>query len=400
MRFPIYLDCHSTTPVDPSVLEAMLPYLGADFGNASSKSHCFGWKAEAGVEKGREKVAKLLGCSSREIVFTSGATESNNFVLAGVAEKYGAQGKHLITTQIEHKCVLATAQRLEKKGFSVTYLPVDATGKVRVSDVEKAIRPDTILISVMMANNETGTIQPVAEIGALARSRNVLFHTDAAQAVGKIPIDVNAMKIDMLSLSAHKFYGPKGVGAVYVRRRDPRVELEPLFYGGGQENGFRSGTLNVPGIVGMGRAAEICLEKMPSEVARLSFLRDKLLNGLESQLGAVHLNGHPTDRLPGSLNVSFPFVESDSLVANLKNIAISSTSACMSAASVPSYVLAAMGLPNDRIHGSVRFGLGRFTTDEEIVYTVDTVSQCVRGLQKTSPLYQLQGQNPQPSAHK
>ena len=392
MKFPIYLDCHSTTPVDPAVLEAMLPYLSTDFGNASSKSHCFGWKAEAGVEKAREKVAKLLGCSSREIVFTSGATESNNFVLAGVAEKYEGKGRHIITSQIEHKCVLATAQRLERKGFSVTYLPVDETGKVRIDDVKKAIRPDTILISVMMANNETGTIQPVGEIGEIARANNVLFHTDAAQAVGKIPIDVNAMKIDMLSLSAHKFYGPKGMGAVYVRRRDPRVEIEPLIYGGGQENGFRSGTLNVPGIAGMGKAAEICQEKMASEVARLSYLRDKLLSGLQSQLGKVFLNGHPTDRLPGSLNVSFPFVESDSLVANLKNIAISSTSACMSAAAIPSYVLAAMGIENDRIHGSVRFGLGRFTTDEEIVYTIDTVSQCVRSLQRTSPLYQLQEQ--------
>jgi cysteine desulfurase len=395
MKFPIYLDCHSTTPVDPLVLEAMLPYLSQDFGNASSKSHCFGWKAEAGVEKARERVAKLLGCSSREIVFTSGATESNNLVLSGIAERYASQGKHLITTQIEHKCILATAQRLEKKGFSVTYLPVDETGKVRLTDVEKAIRPDTVLISVMMANNETGTIQPVAEIGALARSRNVFFHTDAAQAVGKIPIDVNALKIDMLSLSAHKFYGPKGVGAVYVRRKDPRVELEPLIYGGGQENGFRSGTLNVPGIAGLGRAAEICMEKMTSEIARLSFLRDKLLEGFKSQLGDVFLNGHLTDRLPGSLNVSFPFVESDSLVANLKNIAVSSTSACMSAAAVPSYVLAAMGLPNERIHGSVRFGLGRFTTDEEIVYTIDAVSQSVRALQKSSPLYQMQGMGAQ-----
>ncbi len=393
MKFPIYLDCHSTTQVDPLVLETMLPYLSSDFGNASSKSHCFGWKAEAAVEKAREKVAKLLGCSSREIVFTSGATESNNFVLAGVAEKYESQGKHIITTQIEHKCILATAEKLKKRGFSITCLPVDETGKVRLDDVEKAIRPDTVLISVMMANNETGTIQPIAEIGALARARNVLFHTDAAQAVGKIPIDVNAMKIDLLSLSAHKFYGPKGVGAVYLRRKDPRVEVEPLIYGGGQENGFRSGTLNVPGIAGLGRAAEIALEKMPTEEARLSSLRNKLHHGLQAQLGTVYLNGHPTDRLPQSLNVSFPFVESDSLVANLKNIAVSSTSACMSAAAVPSYVLAAMNLPPDRIHGSIRFGLGRFTTDEEIVYTIETVSQCVKSLQSSSPLYQLRQQN-------
>ncbi len=392
MKFPIYLDCHSTTPLDPVALDAMMPYLTSEFGNASSKSHCFGWKAEGAVDKAREKVARLIGCSSREIVFTSGATESNNFVLAGVAEKYAHLGKHIITSQIEHKCILATADKLKTKGFEVTCLPVDNDGRVRISDVEKAIRPDTILLSVMFANNETGTLQPIAELGALARSRNVLFHTDAAQAVGKIPIDVNAMQIDMLSLSAHKFYGPKGVGAIYVRRRDPRVEIEPLIYGGGQENGFRSGTLNVPGIVGLGKAAEIALEKMPVEMARLTELRNRLHEGLEKEVGKVFLNGHPTERLPQSLNVSFPFVESDSLVANLKNIAISSTSACMSAASVPSYVLAAMGHPPERIHGSVRLGLGRFTTEEEIVYTIDTVSQCVRALQKSSPLFQMQNE--------
>jgi cysteine desulfurase len=368
----------------------MMPYLTTDFGNASSKSHCFGWKAECAVEKARERVARILGCSSREVVFTSGATESNNFVLRGVAEKYSRLGKHIITTQIEHKCVLAAAEYLSGKGFEITYVPVDNTGKVRVADVEKAIRSDTILISMMAANNETGTIQPIAEIGALAHSRNVLFHTDAAQAVGKIPLDVNEMKIDLLSLSAHKFYGPKGVGAVFVRRRDPRVEVEPLVFGGGQENGFRSGTLNVPGIVGLGRAAEISQEKLATEATRLTGLRDLLQRGLTEKLGTVHLNGHPTDRLPGSANLSFPYVESDSLVAKLKNIAISSTSACMTAAAVPSYVLAAMNLPPERIHASVRFGLGRFTSEEEIVYTVDTVSQIVRDLQKSSPLYQLQ----------
>lgn len=370
-----------------------MPYLTADFGNASSKSHCFGWKAECAVEKAREKVAKLLGCTSREIVFTSGATESNNLVLQGIAEKYASQGKHIITTQIEHKCILATAEKLEKKGFAVTYLPVNEHGQVRLRDVEQAIRSDTILISVMAANNETGTLQPITEIGALARSKNVLFHTDAAQAVGKIPLDVNAMNIDALSLSAHKFYGPKGMGAVYIRRRDPRVEIEPIIYGGGQENGFRSGTLNVPGIVGLGRAAEIAGEKLEKEAQRLTDLREKLFKGLQDKLGLVHLNGHPTERLPQSLNVSFPYVESDSLVANLKDIAISSTSACMSAAAIPSYVLAAMGLPAERIHGSVRFGLGRFTTEEEIVYTVDTVSQQVRALQKSSPLYQIKEAN-------
>ncbi len=389
MKLPIYLDCHSTTPVDRQVLDAMLPYLTEDFGNASSKSHCFGWKAECAVEKSRERVAKLLGCSSKEIVFTSGATESNNFVLRGIAEKYSSRGKHLITTQIEHKCILATAEYLQKQGFEVTYLPVDETGKIRLKDLQAAIRPDTILISIMAANNETGTIQPIAEVGALARKHSIFFHTDAAQAVGKIPLDMNEMKVDLLSLSAHKFYGPKGVGAVYVRRKDPRVEPTSLLHGGGQENGFRSGTLNVPGIVGLGMAAEIAREHLDSEVARISYLRDKLFDGLKAALGEVHLNGHLTDRLPQSLNVSFPYVESDSLVASLKNIAVSSTSACMSAAAIPSYVLAAMGLSPERIHGSVRFGLGRFTTEEEIVYTIDTVSQCVRQLQKSSPLYQM-----------
>lgn len=367
----------------------MMPYLTTDYGNSSSKSHCFGWKAEAAVEKARERVAKLLGASGREIIFTSGATESNNFALVGIAEKYAQLGKHIITTAIEHKCILSTGKYLEQRGFSLTYLPVDESGKVRPSDVERAIRPDTILISVMTANNETGTVQPIAEIGALARARNVLFHTDAAQAVGKISLNVEQMNVDLLSLSAHKFYGPKGVGAVYVRRKNPRVEIEPLLHGGGQENGMRSGTVNVAGAVGLGEACEIAGAHMDTEIARLSFLRDKLHHGLESRLGQVHLNGHPTDRLPGSLNLSFPYVESDSLVASMKNIAVSSTSACMSAAAIPSYVLAAMGLPPERIHSSVRFGLGRFTTEEEIVYTIDTASQCVRQIQKSSPLYQL-----------
>lgn len=389
MQFPIYLDCHSTTPVDPAVLDAILPYLKSDFGNASSKSHCFGWKAEAAVENARGKVAKLLGCHSKEIVFTSGATESNNFVLRGVADGYEKRGNHIITSQIEHKCVLATCEYLEKRGFQVTYLPVDETGKIRLSDLRAAIRPETILVSIMAANNETGTIQPLEEIGALTREKGILFHTDAAQAVGKIPLNMDLMKIDLLSLSAHKFYGPKGVGAVYVRRKDPRVEPLPLLFGGGQENGFRSGTLNVPGIVGLGKAAEVAREHLDAEVARVSYLRDMLHHGLEARLGKVHLNGHPTDRLPQSLNVSFPYVESDSLVASLKNIAVSSTSACMSAAAIPSYVLAAMGLEPERIHGSIRFGLGRFTTEEEIVYTIDTTSQIVKELQNKSPLYQM-----------
>lgn len=389
MNTPIYLDHHSTTPLDPAALEAMMPYLTTDFGNASSKSHSFGWKAEFAVEKAREQVATLLGCTSYEIVFTSGATESNNFVLQGIAEKYANRGKHIITTQVEHKCILDTAKHLNSKGFEISYLPVNEYGQVRAEDVESAIRPDTILISVMFANNETGTINPIAEIGALAHKRGVLFHTDAAQAAGKVPVNVERMQIDALSLSAHKMYGPKGVGAVYLRRKDPRVEVEPLLHGGGQERGLRSGTLNVPGIVGLGKAAEIALTHMDEDMHRIARLRDKLHEGLKERLGELFLNGHPTDRLPQSLNLSFPFVESDSVVAKLKTIAVSSTSACMSSAAVSSYVLAAMGASEARINSSIRFGLGRFTSDEEIVYTIDTVSCCVRELQKASPLYQM-----------
>ena len=388
MKFPIYLDYHSTTPVDPKVLEAFLPYFTQDFGNASSKSHCFGWRAEYAVEKARAQVAKLLAAESQEIIFTSGATESNNFALMGIAEKYSGQGKHIITSQVEHKCILATTKFLEEKGFSTTYLPVDSYGQVSSEEVKKAIRKDTILVSVMMANNETGTINPIAEIGKITRENGVLLHTDAAQAVGKIPINVDEMNIDLLSFSGHKMYAPKGVGAIYVRRKNPRVEAEPLLHGGGQEKGFRSGTLNVPGIVGLGKACEIAQEKMQDEIIRVTGLRDKLHEGLKNNL-EIFLNGHPTERLPHSLNVSFSFIESDSLVASMKNIAVSSTSACMSAASIPSYVLAAMGVPSDRIHSSIRFGLGRFTTEEEIVYTIDTVSQNVRELQKNSPFFQL-----------
>jgi cysteine desulfurase len=390
LQFPIYLDHHSTTPVDPRVLEGMLPFFKQEFGNAASRSHCFGWKAEAAVEKARARVARLLGCHSKEVVFTSGATESNNFALRGIARAYKTRGKHMITSVIEHKCILATMDYLEAhEGIEVTRLGVDETGRIRISDLEQAIRPDTLLVSIMAANNETGTIQPMKEIGEICRARNVLFHTDAAQAVGKIPLSVEDYKIDLLSLSAHKFYGPKGVGAVYVRRKDPRVEPEPLLFGGGQENGFRSGTLNVPGIVGLGLAAEVAQEELEEERERILRLREQLWEGLKARLGTVYLNGHPEDRMPQSLNVSFPHVESDALVSNLRNIAISSTSACMSAASVPSYVLAAMGLPPARIHGSVRFGLGRFTTPEEMVYTIETVAEVVKKLQQSSPLYQL-----------
>ena len=393
MQLPIYLDYHSTTPVDQRVVDAMLPYFTKSFGNASSKSHCFGWKAEFAVEAAREQVAKILtGASSREIIFTAGATEGNNLALKGIAECYAPQGKHIITSSVEHKCILDTAKYLERKGFEITLLPVDAQGQVSVESVRQAIRNNTILISVMLANNEVGTINPIAAIGKLARENNIFFHTDAAQAVGKVAIDVNAMNIDMLSLSAHKMYGPKGVGAFYVRRREPRVELEPLLHGGGQEHGLRSGTLNVPSIVGLGKACELALAEFDHEVAHLKELRDRLENGLKKRIPNLKVNGHPTERLPNNLNVSFPYIEGDSLVASVKNIAISSTSACMSTAQEPSYVLKSMGVKPELIQAAVRFGLGRFTTAKEIDYTIDTVTAAVEKLQKASPLHQLQKQ--------
>jgi cysteine desulfurase len=387
----VYLDHHSTTPLDPKALDAMMPYLTHEFGNASSKSHCYGWRAEHAVEKARKQLAELIGATSREVIFTSGATESNNIAIRGIAAQYGAGEArgHIITSQVEHKCVLETVKYLESKGFQVTYLPVDKTGRVSVDDVAKAIRKDTLLVSVMMANNETGTINPIAEIGKICHEKNVFFHTDAAQAVGKIAVDVEKMHIDLLSLSAHKMYGPKGSGALYVRRKDPRVEMPPLFHGGGQENGMRSGTVNVPGVVGMGAAAEICRGHIDEEAAHLRGLRDQLWTGLKAQIPDIVLNGHLAERLPHSLNVSFPYVESDSLVSTLRDIAISSTSACNSAAAIPSHVLAAMGLPNELIHSSVRFGIGRFNTEQEIVYTIGKVVEAVEKLRKSSPLYQL-----------
>ncbi len=389
----VYLDHHSTTPLDPKALEQMMPYLTHEFGNAASKSHCYGWRAEFAVEKARKQVADLIGATAREIVFTSGATESNNMVIRGIAERYSDEKDgHFITSQVEHKCVLETVKYLESKGFSATYLPVDKTGRVNLDDVKKAIRPNTLLVSVMMANNEVGTINPIAEIGGVCREKNIFFHTDAAQAAGKIAIDVEKMKIDLLSISAHKLYGPKGAGALYVRRKDPRVELPPLFHGGGQENGMRSGTVNVPGVVGMGAAAEIAVAHLEEEAARLRGLRDQLWTGLKARIPDIVLNGHLSERLPHSLNVSFPYVESDALVSSLRDIAVSSTSACNSAAAIPSHVLAAMGLSNELIHSSVRFGVGRFNTEQEIVYTVAKVAETVERLRQASPLYQLKSQ--------
>jgi cysteine desulfurase len=375
--------------MDPEVLKTMLPYFTDVFGNAASRNHEFGWTAEAAVEIARAKVAKLIGASDKEIIFTSGATESDNLALVGVAEMYKEKGKHIITTPIEHKAILDSAHFLESKGFEVTYLPVDQYGRVSPEDVRKAIRPDTILVSIMFANNEVGTINPMAEIGKVCKERGVIFHTDAVQAVGKIKIDVEKMGIDLLSISAHKMYGPKGVGALYVRRKNPRVRLAPMVHGGGHERGMRSGTLNVPGIVGFGKAADIALAKMESEHARLLRLRGRLWDAIRTELDEVYLNGHPTERLAGNLNVSFAYVEGESLMMAMKELAVSSGSACTSASLEPSYVLKSLGVGEDLAHTSIRFGLGRFTTEEEVDYAAKKVVEAVRKLRDLSPLYEM-----------
>jgi cysteine desulfurase len=389
MKKPVYFDHHATTPVDPRVLEAMLPYFTEKFGNASSKSHSFGWEAEQAVEKARRQVAALIGALPREIVFTSGATESNNLALKGVAERYRARGNHIITATTEHKAVLDPCKILEQRGFEVTYLPVDRDGLLDPDDVRRAITPRTILISIMYANNEIGVIQPVAEIGRIAREHGVLFHTDGTQAVGKIPVDVNADAIDLLSLSAHKMYGPKGVGALYVRRRDAQVELAPQMDGGGHERGLRSGTLNVPGIVGLGEACAICRREMPEEAERLRRLRDRLRALLESGLEEVYVNGSLERRLPNNLNMSFLYVEADALLVALKDVALSTGSACTSAVPEPSHVLRALRLPEGRAQSAVRFGLGRFNTEEEVDYVAGRVIEAVTKLRELSPWYEL-----------
>jgi cysteine desulfurase len=389
MKLPIYLDNHATTPMDPEVLRAMLPYFTEVFGNAASRNHEYGWTAEAAVERARQQIAKLIGASEKEIIFTSGATESDNLAVVGVAEMYKEKGRHIITTPIEHKAILDSAHFLETKGFEVTYLGVDQYGRVNPEDVRKAIRPDTILVSIMFANNEVGTINPIAEISKVCREKGVIFHTDAVQAVGKIPVDVEKMGIDLLSLSAHKMYGPKGVGALYVRRKNPRVRLAPLIHGGGHERGMRSGTLNVPGIVGFGKAAELALAKMESDTARIRKLRDRLWDGIRAELDEVYLNGHPTERLVGNLNVSFAYVEGESLMMGMKELAVSSGSACTSASLEPSYVLKSLGVGEDLAHTSIRFGLGRFTTEEEIDFAIKKVVETVSKLRDLSPLYEM-----------
>jgi cysteine desulfurase len=389
VKLPIYMDNHATTPVDPRVLEVMLLAFKENFGNAASRNHPFGWKAEAAVATAREQIARLIGASEREIIFTSGATESDNLAIKGVVEFYQSKGDHVITALTEHKAVLDSCKAVERKGVRVTYLPVGKDGIVDPDDVRKAITDRTVLITIMMANNEIGTINPVAEIGKIAHERGVLFHCDAVQGVGKLPLDVEKMGIDLLSVTAHKIYGPKGVGALYVRRRNPRVRLTPLIDGGGHERGMRSGTLNVPGIVGFGKACELCGQEMGSESKRILALRERLRTRLASELEAVYLNGSLEHRLPGNLNVSFAYVEGESLLMGLKDVAVSSGSACTSASLEPSYVLQALGVGEELAHTSIRFGIGRFNTEEEVNYVADHVIASVKRLREMSPLYEM-----------
>lgn len=393
MKLPVYLDNHATTRVDPRVFEAMAPYFTEMFGNAASRSHSFGWEAEAAVDRARCQIAELIGASEKEIVFTSGATESNNLALKGVAEAYANRGNHIITQATEHKSVLDVCKRLEKKGFRITYLPVQKDGRIDLDQLCDSITDQTILISIMYANNEIGVVQPVREIGKIAKQKGVLFHSDAVQAVGKIPVDVAADGIDLMSLTAHKVYGPKGVGALYVRRKDPRVQLAAQIDGGGHERGMRSGTLNVPGIVGLGAACEIARREMPEESVRLSRLRDRLKDKLLSELSEIYINGSLEYRLPHNLNVSFAYVESESLLMGLHDVALSSGSACTSATLEPSYVLQALGVPDDLAHASIRFGIGRFNTEEEIDYAAGRVVEVVKKLRELSPVYALESHN-------
>ncbi len=389
VSLPIYMDNHSTTPMDPRVLEAMLPYFGKIFGNAASRNHQFGWEAEQAVDKAREQVAKLIGCTAKEIIFTSGATESNNLAIKGVAEMYREKGNHIITQVTEHKAVLDTCKKLERQGFEVTYLPVETDGLVSVEKLKAAITDKTILVTIMFANNEIGVIQPMEEIGKLCHEKGILFHTDAVQAVGKIPVDVLKMNIDILSMTAHKVYGPKGVGALYVRRRNPRVQITEQINGGGHERGMRSGTLNVPGIVGLGEACEIAGQEMVAETARLTELRDYLKTKFENALDYIHVNGNMDHHLPGNLNMSFVHVEGESLLMGINDIAVSSGSACTSATLEPSFVLKALGLGDDVAHSSIRFGLGRFNNKAEVDYVSDKVINVVNHLREMSPLYEM-----------
>jgi cysteine desulfurase len=383
------LDNHATTPVDPRVLDTMLPYFREVFGNSASRNHEFGWKAEEAVENARAQVAKLINASPKEIIFTSGATESDGLAIRGIAEMYREKGNHIITQVTEHKAVLDTCKRLEKEGYEVTYLPVQKDGRIRLDDLRRAITPKTILISIMYANNEIAVVQPINEIGKIAKEKGIFFHTDAVQAVGKIPVDVQKDGIDLLSISAHKIYGPKGVGALYVRRRNPRVQLVAQIDGGGHERGMRSGTLNVPGIVGLGKACELCMNEMAEEAVRLKALRDRLTKAIMSQLDETFINGSMEHRLPHSVNISFAYVEGESMLMGINDIAVSSGSACTSATLEPSYVLKALGVGEDLAHTSIRFGIGRFNTEEEVDYVVNRVVETVTRLRELSPLYEM-----------
>ena len=389
VKLPIYMDNHATTPLDPRVLEAMMPYLTGIFGNAASRNHSFGWEAEQAVDKAREQIAKLIGATAKEIIFTSGATESNNLALKGVAEMYREKGNHIITQMTEHKAVLDTCKKLEKLGFRVTYLPVKGDGLIDLDDLRRAMDDQTILVSIMYANNEIGVVQPIKEIGALCHEKNVIFHTDGVQAVGKIPVNVIADNIDVLSLTAHKVYGPKGVGALYVRRRNPRVQISEQQNGGGHERGMRSGTLNVPGIVGFGAACEIAMNEMEAEAKRQIELREYLKHKLETALDYTQVNGNMDHHLPGNLNMSFIYVEGESLLMGINDIAVSSGSACTSATLEPSYVLKALGLGDDVAHSSIRFGLGRFNNKAEVDYVADKLIDVVSKLRELSPLYEM-----------
>jgi len=389
MKLPIYMDYHATTPMDPRVFDAIKPYFMETFGNAASRNHSFGWQAEEAVEKSRKQIADLIGATPKEIVFTSGATESNNLALKGVAEMYAEKGNHIITAATEHKAVLDTCKRLEKHGIRVTYLPVQSNGLIDLEMLKDAITDKTILVSIMYANNEIGVLQNMTEIGKIAKAKGVLVHSDATQAVGKVPVNVIKDNIDLMSMSGHKIYGPKGVGALYVRRKSPRVQITAQMDGGGHERGMRSGTLNVPGIVGLGEACALCQAEMPEESKRMAFLRDKLRSKLEAQLDEVYVNGTTEHRVPNNLNISFAYVEGESLLMGINDIAVSSGSACTSATLEPSYVLKALGAGDDLAHSSIRFGLGRFNTEEEVDYVADKVIDVVKKLRELSPLYEM-----------
>ncbi len=389
MKSPIYMDYNATTPVDPRVVDAMMPYFANKFGNAASRNHMFGWEAEDAVEHAREQVATAINSSPKEIIWTSGATESNNIAIKGIAAMYREKGNHIISQVIGEKAVVAPCKYLEQKGFRVTFLPVDKYGMVSVDQVREAMTDQTILVSIMHGNNEIGTINPVKEIGRLCKEKDVIFHTDAVQTFAKLPIDVEDMGIDLLSASGHKIYGPKGIGALYVRRKRPRVRCEPVIHGGGHERGMRSGTLNVPGIVGMGKAAELCVQNQAEEIKKVTGLRERLREGLFGRLDDIHLNGHMTQRIPNNLNVSFLYVEGESLMMGFNDIAVSSGSACTSASLEPSYVLKGIGRGDDLAHSSIRFSVGRFTTEAEMDDAIERVCSAVEKLREMSPLFEM-----------